>query len=530
MLTALLLLLPLAQPVVEVPKGPAIKFDGTVEDQEWAGAYALRRSIGDNEHVELKLRRQGRYLAVGVRANREYRGEAVHLSVSDAAGSWICSLYMTAGRPAMPPLLWRRGPSHVMASPGPAECPRGGRARASVGGADSWSTEYLVRLATLGIGRGDRRGLRIRIHLYRSEPTANVDYIMYPAEAKGGLDTQFYAQLVSKDNWGAGESWPPIGDDESREYDDHELLLRLHREHARMTQRLEPEELVIFSAVQPRSMSRISLLRGQIEAARERNPTLPAYTYFLGRLLQEANLFAEAAKVIASVPAPLARLAPFTNLAAEHYNDLEQPEKAYALLKDRGDVPRVHETIEICRRTKKALEEEKKALEEDAKKSEANPRIKIVTPRGEIVCELFEDDAPLAVRNFVNLILRNKFYDGLRFRPVGGGLVTVGDPRTRKGAQTKLDNPGWRLKPEPRKRPLLRGRLATVPAPGDTFNGSQFVILAVPLLVEERLVVFGRVVSGLEIVEQLEDEDPVTRIEIVSKRNHAYDPLDGRQR
>jgi cyclophilin family peptidyl-prolyl cis-trans isomerase len=529
-LAALLLLLPIAQPVVEVPKAPAIEFDGSVTDPEWAGAFALRRKIGENEHVELKLQRQGRHLAVGLRANREYRGEVMHIGVSDEAGSWISSLHLTLGRPEAPPLLWRRGSPGVIAGPGPMECPRGGRVRLAVGGADAWSAEYLVRLATLGIGRGDGRALRIRIHVYRGTPDGEVDYVLYPAEAKVGLDTQLYARLVSKDGWGAGEVWPPIPAEESKEYDDHELLLRLYREHARMTQRLEPEELVISSAVQPRSMSRIALLRGQLEEARKRNPTLPSCTYFLGRLLQEANLFADAGKLIESVPAPLARLAPFVNLAAEHYNDIHEPDKAMALLQGRADVPRVRETVEIALRTKKALEDEKKALEEDEKKSDPNPRIKIVTSRGEIVCELFEDDAPLAVRNFMNLILREKFYDGLRFRPVGGGLVTLGDPRTRKGAQTKLDNPGWRLRRETRRRPLLRGRLATVPAPGQTFNGSQFVILAVPLLVDERIVVFGRVVSGLDIVEQLEDEDPCLRVEIVSKRNHAYDPLDGRKR
>ena len=219
------------------------------------------------------------------------------------------------------------------------------------------------------------------------------------------------------------------------------------------------------------------------------------------------------------------------NLRAEHYNDTERPDAALEVLKGRFDVPRQRETLVAAKKIKAALEEEKAAIEADAKKREKNPRVRIVTAKGEILCELFEDDAPRAVRNFVDLVMEKKFYNGLTFvEVVGGQVARTGDPRTRPGATGKVDGPGWRLRKDPVKRGLLRGRLVTVPVAGGQYHGSQFFISTAPLPFESKLVVFGRVLEGMKVVDALEQDDRIERVEIISKRNHAYDPIQARAR
>ncbi|MHC5080789.1 MAG: peptidylprolyl isomerase, partial [Planctomycetota bacterium] len=55
------------------------------------------------------------------------------------------------------------------------------------------------------------------------------------------------------------------------------------------------------------------------------------------------------------------------------------------------------------------------------------PRVRLKTDRGEIVLELFEDDAPNHVANFISLVLEG-FYDGLVFHRVEDWIVQGGCP------------------------------------------------------------------------------------------------------
>ena len=158
------------------------------------------------------------------------------------------------------------------------------------------------------------------------------------------------------------------------------------------------------------------------------------------------------------------------------------------------------------------------------------PQVQMTTTKGEITLELFEDDAPNAVRNFMDLVIRRDYYDGLRFHSVQGGHVAwTGDPRTRLGATTDQDGPQWRLRPDESKRGILRGYVAVLPAQGGVFHGSQFIIALSPLIGEmERTIAFGRVVEGEDVLLSLEQDDTIEKIEVLSQRNHAYDPLAAR--
>jgi len=533
LIPAVLWCLPLlAAPEIAVPTGSAIELDGRIDAAEWADAFTVRAPLGEGKTVILRLKRQGPWLALAVSADRGYRGEILRFYTTDSEQSWLTALFFGIGQPAMPPLLWRRG------SPGAyrtrellPECPRACRARVSVAREGDWAAEFLVRVSVLGVGRGDRRTLRGMISVIDPSPEGGTQLTL-PKDGKGMLSLADYATLVSPDGWGREERWAPIATDVSREFDDNELLYRLYLEHDRISARRPPEKLVISDAVRPLSDAKVTALRGELDAARARNPTLPAWDYFLGRLLHESNHYAEARKIIEAIPPVLSGLEPFVLLAAEHYLDTEEWARVVEVCKGNPAVTSARDIFKAARRGEALWESERAARERDATKQEKNPRVRIVTSKGAIVCELFEDEAPMAVRNFIRLV-QDGFYDRLRFHGVQGGAAAVtGDPRTRPGAVGERDNPGWALRADKPVRPHLRGTLATVVVQESVSHGSQFVIATAPLLHEgaKGVTVFGRVVEGLDVLDRIEQDDRIDRIEILLKRNHAYDPLDSRIR
>jgi cyclophilin family peptidyl-prolyl cis-trans isomerase len=183
-------------------------------------------------------------------------------------------------------------------------------------------------------------------------------------------------------------------------------------------------------------------------------------------------------------------------------------------------------------------EEEQKVREAEAKADDL-PRVKLETTEGTIVLELFENEAPDTVGNFISLV-ESKFYDGLAFhRVLKGFMAQGGDP---KGDGT--GGPGYQIfcetdKPNARKH--FAGTLSMAHAGKDT-GGSQFFLTfrATPHLNPNKAAmnpghtVFGRVISGMEVLEKLQRRDPMgpTKVEpdkiikatVERKRDHAYVP------
>ncbi|MHC4817818.1 MAG: peptidylprolyl isomerase [Planctomycetota bacterium] len=518
-------------PELPVRPGSEIVLDSRVEKAEWQDAFSVGGKSATGGDVRFYLKRNGPWLALALTGEGAYGGEILRLYTADEHGAWFTNLVFGIGQPALPPALWRRGPAAMLqdARTGEPECPRACRARVNVMGKERWSAEYLVRISALGIGRADPRDMRARFTL--GLPRADTaPVIVLPASAADPLDLAGYARLAAPDTWGAAERWAPVSADVSREFDDNELLYRLFREHDKITARDEPSHLVIHNAVRPRSMLRINRLREQLEQGRKRNPTLPAWTYFLGRLLNEANLYAAARRVVEAIPEPLRGLDPFASLAAEHYNDTMEFEKAVEICRANPRMPDALAAAKFALAGRRARAAEQEALKKDAAKDERNPQVRIVTEKGDIVCELFEDDAPHAVRNFMDLALKRKYYDKLGFHLVLGGIAAhVGDPRSRPGAVGDKDGPDWRLRIDKSRRPLLRGYLATVTVEGGASHGSEFILSLAPLLDRGRqAAVFGRVVEGQDVLESLEQDDRLERIEVIRKRNHLYDPVSAR--
>jgi len=121
------------------------------------------------------------------------------------------------------------------------------------------------------------------------------------------------------------------------------------------------------------------------------------------------------------------------------------------------------------------------------------------TNHGAIEVELYPDEAPKTVDNFVKLA-RDGFYDGLIFhRVIPDFMIQGGDP-----TGTGSGGPGYQFEDEFNQHKVDRGALAMANA-GPNTNGSQFFIVtadACPWL-DGKHTVFGRVTSGLEIADTI---------------------------
>jgi cyclophilin family peptidyl-prolyl cis-trans isomerase len=119
------------------------------------------------------------------------------------------------------------------------------------------------------------------------------------------------------------------------------------------------------------------------------------------------------------------------------------------------------------------------------------------TNQGAISFELYDDDAPKTVDNFVSLA-RKGFYDGVIFhRVIPDFMIQGGDP-----TGTGSGGPGYTFEDELNSRPVARGALAMANA-GPNTNGSQFFIVtadACPWL-DGKHTVFGRVTDGMDVVD-----------------------------
>ena len=122
------------------------------------------------------------------------------------------------------------------------------------------------------------------------------------------------------------------------------------------------------------------------------------------------------------------------------------------------------------------------------------------TNAGAIELELFDDDAPKTVANFRKLA-SDGFYDGLTFhRIIRDFMIQGGCPEG-----TGTGGPGYTFEDEINDHKVVRGALAMANA-GPNTNGSQFFIVTTvqaPWL-DGKHTVFGRVTSGMEVVDALE--------------------------
>ena len=163
----------------------------------------------------------------------------------------------------------------------------------------------------------------------------------------------------------------------------------------------------------------------------------------------------------------------------------------------------------------------------DAEKGDL-PHVVMTTDQGEVEFELFEDDAPNTVANFITLA-QSKFYDGNAFHRIEPSLVQGGCP-----IGDGSGSPGYNIRFEgdkPTARKHFIGSIAMARLGGDLNSaGSQFYICRAPMEnLDGQYTVFGRVVRGWPIIANIRgvsiegENSPIIRsIRVIKDRGHPY--------
>ena len=133
-------------------------------------------------------------------------------------------------------------------------------------------------------------------------------------------------------------------------------------------------------------------------------------------------------------------------------------------------------------------------------KKMANPIAVFETNHGTFEIELFEDKAPITVKNFIDLAEKG-FYDGLIFhRVIDGFMIQGGDPN---GMGT--GGPGYTIPDEFHKdlKHDSEGVLSMANAGSNTGGSQFFITLAATPWLDGHHSVFGKVVKGMDVVREI---------------------------
>jgi cyclophilin family peptidyl-prolyl cis-trans isomerase len=136
-------------------------------------------------------------------------------------------------------------------------------------------------------------------------------------------------------------------------------------------------------------------------------------------------------------------------------------------------------------------------------------RATIATEIGDIEIELYDQSAPKATRNFVDLATKG-FYDDVVFhRVIPGFVIQGGDGQFGKKSALErgrvgTGGPGYKFEDEPVKGDYQRGALAMANS-GPNTNGSQFFICTDDLTgkLPRNYTLFGLVTRGLDVVDRI---------------------------
>lgn len=139
--------------------------------------------------------------------------------------------------------------------------------------------------------------------------------------------------------------------------------------------------------------------------------------------------------------------------------------------------------------------------------------VRITTAKGSIDLELYPDDAPVHVANFMKLTEMG-FYNGLTFHRVEPGFVVQGGDPSGDGT----GGPGYTIDAEFNDRHHAPGILAMARAQDPNSAGSQFYItLADAGFLDKNYTVFGGTVAGFDVVQKIARGDVMEKVEIVEK-------------
>jgi peptidyl-prolyl cis-trans isomerase B (cyclophilin B) len=141
-------------------------------------------------------------------------------------------------------------------------------------------------------------------------------------------------------------------------------------------------------------------------------------------------------------------------------------------------------------------------------------KVKISTEKGDMVAELYDNETPITVNNFKDLIGKG-FYNGLNFHRVLPDFVIQGGCPVGNGS----GGPGYNIQCEVNadKQYHDRGVLSMAHA-GRNTGGSQFFICHSrnnTSHLDRNHTCFGKVVEGVEVIDLIKQGDKINSIEVI---------------
>jgi cyclophilin family peptidyl-prolyl cis-trans isomerase len=175
------------------------------------------------------------------------------------------------------------------------------------------------------------------------------------------------------------------------------------------------------------------------------------------------------------------------------------------------------------------------------------PRVKFTTTKGDIVVELFENEAPNSVANFVSLVEDGFYSDILFHRVIEEFMAQTGGFKLEGDKEVGGEGPGYEIACEcytPDKRMHFSGSLSMAHRGKDTGGSQFFLTFERTGFLDGRHTCFGRVIEGFDVLEMLarthigqnksgtgRDEpipnvtkDKIISAEVLRKRDHKYRP------
>jgi cyclophilin family peptidyl-prolyl cis-trans isomerase len=521
-------------PDVLVPEGKAPTLDGRVQEGEWTDGYPYTFQRRDQVFGGGHIKRVARDLYISLTSDVSVYGLSIRMGVMDPASRRRVHLDITPLNPPKPPLM------------AIAIRPDGRSQRKAIETCDlrytidkngGFELEMRLPLDVLEIGRPVKT-YRFFIQLFSMLDRRGI--AAFPQTAQDALIRKKLARLMPERNWGAEvkEVRPPVNEAlkileelwrEFAEPSPGSSLLKHHlgiehgrrndKEIAKLETRLKellktyPEYAALYGNLMRTQIGRsdFEATRQTLEAMVSETPLLATSPYVRGfdiRLLRDVGRYDEA----------LQELGKHRKLFVSQQAFLEQLETDLVALRDNWNLE---------------LEYRKR----DAAKGDL-PRVELATNVGKIVLELFEDDAPNAVANFVSLV-QSGAYDGTRIHWSSAALrVEGGDPNSRNESphDDGFGDAGYLIETEIGRRlhfPFTiafadrwKSRSRDPDARWPRTQGSNFMISIEPGQIwDGRTTVFGRVVQGEDVVRKLSYYDVIEKAKVVRKRDHAYKPV-----
>ncbi|MHC4970991.1 MAG: peptidylprolyl isomerase [Planctomycetota bacterium] len=505
-------------PVLKVPAGTAPKIDGTVTDDEWKDGTPFEMHLGKELLAKGRIKRAARQLFIACETGFSPWALGFRFNFTDPVSQRSNPVLVTPVNPPLPPMSAFRRVSGREAEPlSCVTCD----VRFTFPAAGGVAVELRIPMDLIEFSRSGKV-YAFSIEMWDLE--ARRTMAVFPEQVAGIGRSTTAARLEPTDTWGAdapSEEEPP----------EHPGL--------KLLENLGTAQGALIESAGWTDGRRKDAPLADLQQRLER--VIAAYPDYVS--LRAANVQVNVARGdLAGGLAALDRLGKdFPPVATtprhllirtEFLRNLERPDEALALLDAnaehlKGD-PLVARERVVITSLRDALRMEKKIRQREAQQDDL-PRVSVKTGKGEFLIELFEDDAPNAVANFISLVESGN-YVGTRFSWCEGGRrVLGGDPNTRDEDPHNdgFGDPGYLIESEPGRRLNLAYMVAfTDKRRARRTEGCTFVIHMAPFPALDGVnTVFGRVIEGHATVRKLEYYDAIEATEVVRKRDHAYEPI-----